>query len=283
MLTQYDNINDILKASGSLSGRRMSAKSVSNFLYSNPNVNWNTNTTNVNSTYELHVYSDDTWITGNHDVKRYDTDTNLIKNAFGPSINFGTQPSVIDIYNEFNKLRINSGQFRFVVNFHKNLIGNYNKQYLSIDQISEDRTELRLFFIEPNQPMFVNQLAEFIYNVANGRQTRTTVNNIPTSYKSYLLNFSRNQNFVFVNSVVYDNHLYIKLLKPLPDDFDIHLKCWVVEELKPSYIDRISILPYVKKMQQFRDLSSPNWYANSNLNTSVETNFKTWTYPATRV
>ena len=279
MLTQYENIDDILNATGSMTGQRIASRVIQNLQYAVPQVSWDSEIGSTgNNVIELHVYANDTWITGNHRMLNKNIDINALKDPISNQpIKFDYSPVKLDLYNALSKLKINAGKFNFAINFHKNLIGSYEKQYLAIDQISEDRTELRLLFTDPSAATFKHELQVFIQTVANGYQTALKTGNTPNKYKSYLLNFSRNQTVVFVNSVVYNNHLYVKLLKPLPEEFDTLFKCWVVEEQKPTFIDRVSVLPYIKTKSTYRDLSSPNWYANSNLNTSVETDFKTWT------
>jgi hypothetical protein len=63
---------------------------------------------------------------------------------------------------------------------------------LRIDEISPDRTEIRLRAIDDEDPEFLQQITNYIQTVD---QTASEF------YKSYLLNFSRNQCVLFVNSV----------------------------------------------------------------------------------
>ena len=95
-------------------------------------------------------------------------------------------------------------------------------------------------------------------------------------HHTYLLNFSRNQCVQFINSVVVGEYLYVKLQDPLPKQFKEDFKCWVVEELKPTYIDRVNILASGID-RTFNQLSNPNWQATFAYNTSTETGLKSWT------
>ena len=276
MLTQYKNIDKILIASASISGDQFTESVKSKFTYVRDTPILREFSSNaLDSKIELHVYANDTWISGNHGVATIPAVTNNIKDPVtNKLISFNSTPVTIDLYKQFDALKINGGKFRFVVNFHKNLIGNYDTQYLAIDQISDDRTELKLRVLTPTDPKFKSQLVSFINTVSNGKQTKITK---PTTdaYRSYLLNFSRNKNFVFVNSVVYDGFVYIKLLDPLPDDINLGFKCWVVEEQKPSYIDSVLISSYIAP-KQYNKLATANWYANANYNTSTATGLKNW-------
>ena len=270
MLTQYKNIEQIQTASGSISAERLS-RSKTEFasfdaeeaIYFNTEINKQDESQRV----EMHVYADDTWITGNHRIQlqtKIPEYRNIQTNAL---IQFPSQPLAINLYNEFDKLKLTSGTFRIAVNFFKNLIGSYDQQHLRIDEISPDRTEIRLRAIDADDTQFLQQITQYI---------RTVKQTTDTFYKNYLLNFSRNNCVLFVNSVVVGEYLYVKLAEPLSPDIDVDFKCWIVEEQKDTYIDRVSISP-AEIQKEFNVLSNPNWQANSNIEVSAETGLKTWT------
>jgi len=268
MLTQYKNIEQIKSATKSVSAERFERKKLDLFskdLYSGYYLNNEITNSTKNSIIEMHVYINDTWITGNHAVQNIRTSLRS-KNSKTSSITERSKNIVIDVSKEFQLLNITNGSFKFVLNFFKNLIGNYNEQYLRIDEISPDRTEIRLRAIDINSN-FLQQITNYIQNV---KQTSATF------YKSYLLNFSRNQCVLFVNSVVIDDYLYVKLLDPLPDNIEVDFKCWIVEEQKSPYIDNVFISPkQIKK--QYNKLANPNWQAFSKQDFSAETGLRTWT------
>ena len=268
MLTQYKNIDEIKLAEKSVTGDRLDPDKSKLIKYNidiSPNVSSEINT--YDSRYEIHFYSGDSWITGNHQVTPIQKIPEYRDKITNKLIKFNGQPVSIDLYNELNQLKLTSGTFRFVVNFFKNLIGDYNQQYLQIDDISPDRTELRLRAIDDRNPEFLQQITSYI-------QTVKHVNT--TNFNTYLLNFSRNQTYMFINSVVIGDLLYVKLIEPLPDNFKLNYKCWVVEELKSSYIDTVSIVASLVK-KQYKKLSNPNWQATADYNTSTDTGLKTWT------
>jgi hypothetical protein len=265
MLTQYTNIDEILNTDKSISAERIKR---SQTQYSSlkgdgvefyPNI---INNTDDSTKIELHIYADETWITGNHSI------TTLQQIPEYTNVTFAQTPIGIDLYSEFENLNLSGGNFRIAINFFKNLIGNYNEQYLRIDDISADRTELRLRVIDADNPNWLQQVTNFISTV---KQTSPSTN----LYKNYLLNFSRNQCVLFVNSVVVGEFLYVKLYEPLPDEFDVNFKCWVVEELKPTYIDRVYLNP-IEQAPEYRVLSGPNWQANYSYDTSTTTGLKNW-------
>jgi hypothetical protein len=269
MLTQYKNINQIQLASGSLSGERLSSSKTTFASFdANEAVYFNTaiNQQTANQRVELHVYANDTWITGNHRItlkSQIPEYRNLETNAL---ISFPAQPLAINLYEEFDKLKLTSGNFRFVINFFKNLIGNYDQQQLRIDEISPDRTELRLRAIDSDNPIFLSEITTFAQTV---KQTDSA------NYKNYLLNFSRNNCVLFINSVVIGEYVYVKLNEPLADDIVVDFKCWIVEEQKDPYIDRVSIAAK-EFIKQFNKLANPNWQAADTLNLSSETGLKSW-------
>jgi hypothetical protein len=272
MLTQYKNIDEIVSAKKSVSAERI-PNDVRKLFDRNLNslISFNSEILkgDAENKIELHVYSGDSWITGTHQVTVQNKIPTYIDSNTKKTISFNSKPVAINLYDEFANLKLTSGNFRIVVNFFKNLIGNYNRQHLVIDEISPDRTELRLRSIDPNDPEFLQQITNYIQTT---NHTRTAGQ---AKYKTYLLNFSRNQCVLFVNSVVIGDFLYVKLLDPLPTEYDLNFKCWIVEEQKNPYTDRVSISPAVSQ-PQFKTLSNPNWYANAAYNTSTETGLKNW-------
>jgi hypothetical protein len=270
MLTQYKNIDQIQTATKSVSAERIAKNKSEFFSYDkNTRVVQVPEITNQRDDIriEFHAYSNDSWITGNHMVQlvskipRYQNKTTKIP------ITFPSQPAAINLYQQFENLKLTAGNFKIAINFFKNLIGSYDRQHLRIDEISPDRTEVRLRAIDSKDPEFLQQITNYI----------NTVN--PTSgefYKTYLLNFSRNNTILFVNSVVIGDYVYVKLNEPLNENIDVDFKCWIVEELKPPYIDKVSIAPR-SAQPKFKQLANPNWYANASYNTSTETGFQAWT------
>lgn len=271
MIAQYKNINQIISASKSSTGERI-AKSKTEFFSSEldtkfirvPDIANQESDINV----EFHVYAGENWITGNHHIPLQSKIPNYVDQNTKAPITFPSQPIAIDISQEFEKLKLSAGNFRIAINFFKTLIGNYNEQYLRIDEISPDRTEIRLRAIDVNNPIYTQQIVNYI-------QTVTPTSPKQQFFKTYLLNFSRNQTAVVVNTVVIGEYVYIKLYEPLADIINPDFKCWIVEELKPTYLDKISINPTIPQ-KSFNQLSNPNWYANSVFNTSAETGLRAW-------
>ena len=220
---------------------------------------------------ELHVYSGDTWISGNHTVPVFQP--NEYKQKFQTSNyqhQFNGIPVTINLFEQFKSLKIINGNFRFAVNFFKNVIGSYEEQYLYVDEISPDRTELRLKLITNTNTTGQNQFID--YAELNKKSPQTYRKN----YTQYLLNFSRNKTIAYVNSVIVGDFLYIKLLDRLPEDLDVKFKCWVVEEIRPTHIDYITLYDQQRKFLG-RRLKNANWDVQvDGLNSSFDSGVKNW-------
>jgi hypothetical protein len=230
-------------------------------------------TTNADgSRVELHLYSSDAWLTGNHWTDLEPT-TPVYFDSTGLQYTFNSSPVVIDIARQLRDLDIQTGNYTIIVNFFKNLIGSYEEQYLKIEEISPDRTELKLRLIDSENQTALQQIVSFAENVNQTLAGRPTGPNYFN--KTYLLNFSQNKTAIFVNSVVVGEYLYVKLLDPLDDTYEPNFKCWVVEERKLPYTDHISIVPQELE-KQYNILSGPNWDAVGDTTLSTETGFKTW-------
>lgn len=277
MLTQYKNIQQIKTTNKSVTGQRFT--DVENallkypiFTRKYPVINELTNSNNA-SKIELHLYSNDTWITGNHSVQPQSQLPTFINKTTNQQIQL-KNPIAIDLRDELDKLNIAAGQFTVVVNFFENLIGNYNHQYLAIDEISTDRTELRLKPLDSNNAVYKSSIVNFINTVS---QTTNTQDGAIKLYDTYLLNFSRNQCVEFVNSVVVDDYVYVKLREALPTQYEVNFKLWIVRELRHTYIDKIFIEPTINVTSTINAMAGPNWDAFASYNTSNETGLQSWT------
>ena len=208
---------------------------------------------------ELHIYSGDTWISGNHyatviqQTEKFSQ--KIIKH--NQQIEFNGSPIILDVFSEFKSLGIPVGNFSFVVNFFKNCIGSYDNQYLYIDEISPDRTEIRLKLIPNVSSAGKRQFID--YTKLNKERPQTS----RQYYTQYLLNFSRNKTIPYINSVVIGDLLYVKLIDPLPDDLEVQFKCWIVEEKRLPHVDFISLYP--KDIQR-----TVKQLANANFEVSVD-------------
>ena len=294
MLTQYKNITQINSSKQSVSAERLTPTQLNLISYPTAQRRYiavNSITSNdENNRLELHVYSNAEWISGNHKIQQL-TKIPEYRDAITNQLIPLTNPLALDLRKEFDALKISAGSLRIAFNFFKNLIGSYEQQYLCIDEISSDRTEIRLRATDVANTAYLQQITNYIQTVnqtatedIRTQQVSSTKTSeliyvdikTPKKFKTYLLNFSRNQTFQFVNSVVVENYVYVKLANPLPNDFQVNFKCWIVEELKKPYIDNVSFQLETTDIQ-YNKLANPNWQATANYNTSTDTGLKTWT------
>tara|TARA_B100000963_G_scaffold229693_1_gene200332 strand:- start:9831 stop:13367 length:3537 start_codon:yes stop_codon:yes gene_type:complete len=265
MLDQYKNIEQLKTARKSFSAERLPASKTELFSV-NSNQTYVPNTDILNNNIEFHIYSDTSYVTGKHKIEFRDTVPEFRDKITNRRIRINAGIG-IDLYKQFEDLQITAGNYNIVLNFFKNLIGNFDRQHLRIDEISPDRKEIRLRAIDDEDVEFLTQITNYIQTV------NQTINQ--GDHRTYLLNFSRNQCVQFINSVVIGEYLYVKLQDPLPKQFKEDFKCWVVEELKPTYLDRVNILA-AGVDRTFNQLSNPNWQANFSYDTSTETDLKSW-------
>ena len=264
-LKQYSNIEQIESTRKAIEGLRFDSEDLGVFqksIYQYKQVEL----TSINSANELHVYSGDQWITGKQkiDLKNY---SSPIFDKDGNEIQLSS-PVSFDISQELLKLKLTSGNFKIILNFFENVIGSYNQQHLAIDEISPDRTEVRLKAINERNPAFLLSINNYINNV---QQTSLTSD----PYNCYLLNFSRNQTVKYVNSVVVGKYLFVKLYKPLDRKYKKNFKCWIVREKKNPYIDNIQVTEKILP-SKFNILQGTNWYASAEQETSNATSLKAW-------
>ena len=160
MLKQYSNINQIKSARKSTTAQRLpqSKEQIISVLDKSQTYAPNTNITNdnVDNRVEFHIYSDDTWVSGNHKISLQNNNKEFRDKITNRTIRINNGIG-IDIYQQFEDLQITSGNFTIVLNFFKNLIGSFERQHLRIDEISPDRKEIRLRAIDSQDVEFYHK------------------------------------------------------------------------------------------------------------------------------
>lgn len=121
------------------------------------------------------------------------------------------------------------GEYNVLYNFFSNKLGSsaLNKYY--IDEISSDRTEIRLNTTSiPNEEV-----------ISTTNDFATQIQNSTGSYLDFYLNFGSNL-LIIANNVLLDISnpndptVLIKLYEPLPVEFSLKNECWVVEKVAES-------------------------------------------------
>lgn len=276
MLTQYKNNIDTNNLTQPISGQRINDIDLSLLSYvKNGRVAFDSNIfTGDNFRTELHIYAADTWITGNHSVNSKTTNlTRVTDPVTNEERALKSSVLEIDLYTEFEKLKLTRGEFTYVLNFFKNILGSYENQYVRISEISPDRTEVKL------QLLSVTSAA--LQDVTNFLNVTEQSKSESGRFYQFLLNFSRNKTVPIVNTYVtgYNGvtEIFLKLYEPLDDTIEENFKCWIVQEDKLPFIDQVTIKTDVTvNAPNVTRLSGPNWEANTKLYSSAETNLKNW-------
>ena len=127
------------------------------------------------------------------------------------------------------------GQYNTLYNILQNKLGSSYLNNLYIQEISSDRTELRLNTTSiPNEEL-VLKTNEFALQ-----------QNTEIGYLDFYVNFGNNK-LIIANNILLDNSnpsdptVLIKLYEPLPQEFDIKSICWVCEKISNSVAYNISI------------------------------------------
>ena len=161
---------------------------------------------------------------------------------------------------------VEQGEYNVVYNFISNELSSSYFQKLYIEEISSDRTEIRLN---------TTQISNLdLIEGTNALVSKITANQI--TYYDFFLNFGDNQliianNILLDTSDINDPTVLIKLYEPLPINFGIKDECWVVTNVADSVAYNISI-------EETFDLADENVYLkgpNFNLNIKDQINNST--------
>jgi hypothetical protein len=191
----------------------------------------------------------------------YDLNNNVI---FDNEVNFDGY-SIIDgqvVLNpegDVEKAGYEEGQYNVVYNFLNNELSSSFFQRLYVDQISPDRTEIRLNTTQISNLDLINGANSLI----------TQIQNSVGVYFDFFLNFGDNQ-LIIANNMLLDTSnpedptVLIKLYEPLPINFNLKDECWVVTEVA-------STVAYNVNITQTFELTDENIYLKGpNLNLNVK-------------
>ena len=127
------------------------------------------------------------------------------------------------------------GQYNTLYNILQNKLGSSFSNNLYIQEISSDRTELRLNTTTIPNDELVLKTNEFI-----------SQQNTEIGYLDFYVNFGDNK-LIIANNILLDNSnpsdptILIKLYEPLPPEFNLKSVCWVCEKISNSVAYNISI------------------------------------------
>jgi hypothetical protein len=185
----------------------------------------------------------------------YDLNNNILfSNIVGyPQFSLLNNNLVIDPENDLKTQGYVEGNYNTLYNFLRNRAGSSPLNRYYIDQISSDRTEIRL-----NTTVIPN--GEVITSVGDFINYRTS----SSLFVDFYLDFGDN-NLIIANNILLDittnpddPTVLIKLYEPLPDTFDIQSQCWIVESIAESVAYNISIIQTFDELDQNIYLRGPN-------------------------
>jgi hypothetical protein len=151
------------------------------------------------------------------------------------------------------------GQYYTVYNFLNPLLSSNALNRYYVDQISSDRTEIRL-----NTTQIPN-----IDVVSSSLELQIQISQSFGGYKDFYLDFGSNQ-LIIANNVLLDNSnpndptVLIKLYDPLPLDFSLQSQCWVAETIIEPLAYQIEITQVFQPLDEFIQLRGPNTNLNVN-------------------
>jgi hypothetical protein len=145
------------------------------------------------------------------------------------------------------------GQYNVVYNFLNNELSSSFFQRLYIDQISSDRTEIRLNTTQiPNQDL-----------ISGANSLISRIQNNPGVYFDFFLDFGNNQ-LVIANNMLLDTSnpedptVLVKLYEPLPINFNLKDELWVVTEVADTVAYNINITQTFEFEDSGIQLKGPN-------------------------
>lgn len=208
-------------------------------------------------TVEFHLYNlDDELIDSNHKIPEREWDTDYTGNKI-KSINLNLKKNILDLTGN------NNGKYKFVYNFHRNLIGSYfEKQNIIVTETDSSNYEVKLFL---EKRYLENDIENFKKNFdleKNGL------------YDDIILNFGKNKYYKILNYRINEyNDIVLKLNRPI-NEISINDSCWIDLQARDPYSDSIII-------DMFEDLSSykilqPNFNVEIDQFSKAESEYKTW-------
>jgi hypothetical protein len=149
------------------------------------------------------------------------------------------------------------GEYNVVYNFLNNEISSSYFQRLYVDQISPDRTEIRLNTTQISNIDLINGATSLIDQIQNN----------PATYFDFYLDFGDNQ-LIIANNLLLDTSnpedptVLIKLYEPLPINFNLKDECWIVTEVADTVAYNINIIQTFELADENIYLKGPNLNLN---------------------
>jgi hypothetical protein len=159
----------------------------------------------------------------------------------------------LDPETDLKNTGFDEGEYNTLYNILSNKLGSSTLNTFYIQEISSDRTEIRLNTTSIPNDELVLKTNEFVDKIQNSTG----------GYLDFYLDFGGNQ-LIIANNVLLDNTdlndptILIKLYEPLPSTFQNKNECWVVEQIAESVAYNISITQTFNIEDQNIVLKGPN-------------------------
>jgi len=166
---------------------------------------------------------------------------------------FIDQQVYLDPQADLERVGYTIGEYNTLYTFLNNEASSsiFNQYY--IEDISTDRTEIRLNTTQILNNDVVNGVNSLINKIQNSTLT----------YFDFYLNFGSNQ-LVIANNILLDNNnpndptVLIKLYEPLPINFNLKDECWIVTQVADPIAYNINIIEVFEPISDFTYLKGPN-------------------------
>jgi hypothetical protein len=179
----------------------------------------------------------------------------LFSNTAGyPNFQLQDNNVVLDPQTDLELQGYDEGQYYTIYNFLKRKISSSPNSPFYIQNISTDRTEIRLNTTAISNLDVVDLTTQFALQIANSSN----------SYLDFYLNFGDNK-LVIANNIALDNTnpsdptVLIKLYEPLSDEFLTQSQCWIVEQIAESQAYQIELTTVFSVDDQLNYIKGPNF------------------------
>jgi len=192
----------------------------------------------------------------------FDLNKNIIaSNIYGfPNYEILNNNIVVNPQQDLESFGYSVGQYYTLYNFLKKRIASSPSETFYIQDISSNRTELRLN---------TNIISED--TVASlGLALENQINSPEVNYTDFYLNFGENKLIIAINAVLETSldseasrsSILIKLYEPLPSEFDFYSQCWIVEKIADSIAYNIDITLSIPSGETLPYINGPNFNLN---------------------
>lgn len=198
----------------------------------------------------------------------YDLNNNIVFQNTSGYPNFTLLDNQVSVDPEANLISsgYNQGTYNTLYNFLSNKLGSNSFTKYYIEEISSNRTEIRLNSTQISSAERIFEANLFISELEEQS----------ASYPDFYLNFDDNQ-LVIANNIKLDGDtILIKLYEPLPSSFGVKSELWVVEKIATSLAYNISITSVFEIEDDNISLKGPNFNISVKNNINNSTEYKTY-------